>query len=328
MHVMPSWAKDAVLLGPDAPIPIDRPFTAKESCSLGVPASLRRRLVASGLLRPLVRGVFVASQVPDSFRLRVRAVVLVMPPHAIAVDRLAAWVHGVDALPRSAIHEMPHLDVFSTRGSRIRRAGVASGVRDLVARDIEMVDGLALTTRLRTACDLGRLLWRFDALGAIDGFLRLGLDHDELLREIERFKGYRGVRQLRHLAPLGDRKAESQPESALRLHWWDADIGRPETQIWVDDDDGTPTFRIDVGNEDVRYGAEYFGEQWHAQDRAEDDERRLVWLSEQRGWVMDVFVKDHVYGPDLAAASMLRDGFARAEAMAGAKVVTYIDLSR
>lgn len=328
MHVMPSWARDAVLLGPDAPLPIDRPFTAAQSTALGVPASLRHRLVGQGLLRPLVRGVFVASHVPDSFRLRVRAVTLVMPPHAVAVDRLAAWVHGVDALPRSAIHQMPDLDVFSTQRSRVRRAGVASGIRELEKRDIEVVDGLLLTTRLRTACDLGRRLWRFDALGAIDGFLRLGLDHVELLAEVDRFKGFRGVRQLRALAPLGDPHAESQPESALRLHWYDAEIGKPETQIWVHDDDGAPKFRIDVGSRAVRYGAEYFGEEWHDEDQRKDDDDRLAWLAEQRCWVMDVFTKEHVYGSELAATSMLQQGFARAEVAMGTRGVSYIDLSR
>ncbi len=270
----------------------------------------------------------MASQVEDSLRLRVRAVVLVMPPHAIAVDRLAAWVHGVDALPRSAIHQMPDLDIFSRNGSRIRRSGIASGIRELTTRDIEVIDGLAVTTRLRTACDLGRLLWRFDALGAIDGFLRLGLDLDELMSEINRFKGYRGVRQLKHLVPLGDGKAESQPESALRLHWYDADLPKPETQIWVHDDDGTPRFRIDVGCEAVRYGAEYFGEAFHGEDQADADEDRLAWLTDHRAWVMDVFTKDHVYGRELEASARLRRGFARAEAALRAHAETYIDLAR
>lgn len=325
---MPSWARDAYVLGCDAPLPLDRPFTAAEANRLGVSSALRHRLVVNGLLRPLVRGTFVASQVPDSLRVRVHAASLVMPPHAVAVDRLAAWIHGVDALPRSAIHQMPELDIFSATGSRMRRPGITSGIRGLEKRDVQVINGLPVTTRLRTACDLGRILWRFDALGAIDGFLRLGLDHAELLAELDRYKGYRGVRQLRELAPLGDRGAESQPESALRLHWYDAELPKPQTQIWVYDDDGTPKFRIDVGREEERYGAEYFGEQWHGDDQQDADEARLEWLARHRTWVMDVFVKEHVYGSDLAASSMLRGGFARAEAAMKTRAITYIDLSR
>ncbi len=256
------------------------------------------------------------------------ALKLIVPEHAIATDRTAAWLHEVDALPRSAIHRMPDLDVFSNKGSRIRRPGVASGVRDLVPGDLMEVEGLRVTTPLRTACDLGRLLWRFDALGVIDGFLRRGLDHARLLGEVDRFKGYRGILQLRELAPLGDGKAESQPESALRLHWYDADIGAPETQVWVYDDDGTPKYRIDVGNPEVTYGAEYFGEQFHGEEEKAHDEKRILWLEEQRSWSIDVFTRIDVYGRDLTASDRLRLGFLEAEAALRARRTAYIDLSR
>ena len=328
MHVMPTWARDAVVLGVDAPLPLDRPFTAREADRLGVGGSLRGRLVERGLLRPLLRGVFVADQVDDSLRLRVAALKLVVRDHAVVVDRTAAWLHGVDALPRSAIHRMPPLDVVSSQSSRMRRPGIDSGIRVFTAADVMVLDGLRVTTKLRTACDLGRLLWRFDALAAIDGFLRAGLDHAELLAEVDRYKGFRGVVQLRTLAPLGDRKAESQPESALRLHWYDADIGTPETQVWVYDDDGTAKYRIDVADPEVCYGGEYFGEEFHGEDDEEHDESRIGWLEQERDWKIDVFIKDDVYGRELIAADRLRRGFLMAHASQAVRHTTYIDLSR
>ena len=321
---MPPWCRDVDTLSPDAPIPCDRPFSSAEASRLGVDESLRRRLVERGLLRPLLRGVFVAAGVPDSLRLRVAALGLVVPEHAVVVDRTAAWLHGVDALPRSAIHRMPSLDVFSRQGSRLRRPGVTSGIRDLTVRDLETIGPLTVTTPLRTACDLGRLLWRFDALSAIDGFLRLGLDHGLLLSEVGRFAGYRGVRQLRDLAPIGDPGAESPPESALRLHWYDAELPPPETQIWVEDDDGVPKFRIDVGDRGARFGAEYFGEEFHAEEQRDEDEERIAWLEDHRGWHMEVFTKTDVYGQELVASARLRDG----HRAAAASRPTYIDLSR
>jgi hypothetical protein len=259
----------------------------------------------------------------------VSAATLVTPAHGIVVDRTAGWVHGVDTLPRSAIYEMPTLDIFSRSGSRMRRQGVASGIRELMPRDLETIGSLTLTTRLRTACDLGRLLWRYDALGAIDGFLRLGVDHAELLSEVERFKGFRGVVQLRRLAPLGDPGAESQPESALRLHWREAEIpARPETQIWEFADDGTPLFRIDLGDRVVRYGAEYFGEEFHGLEVKDHDESRLAWLADERGWEMDVFTKEDVYGRDLEAGDRLRRGYEAARASMALRHPTFIDLAR
>lgn len=329
MPQLPAWCRDVAFLHGSAPIPIDRPFTAAEADVAGVPAGLRRKLVAGGLLRPMLRGVFVVSHVPDSLRLRVAAVELVLPPHVVVVDRTAAWVHGVDALPRSAIHEMPSLDLFSLAGSRMRRAGVRSGVRELLPRDVEELEGVRITTPLRTACDLGRLLWRYDALGAIDGFLRLGVDQGRLLAEVDRFKGHRGVVQLRHLVPLGDDGAESPPESALRLHWHESGIPvPPQTQIWEHADDGTPRFRIDVGSPEVRYGAEYFGEEFHDDDVKQLDDERLAWLRKRRAWMMDVFVKKDCYGRELDAGDRLRTGFEAARASYATRSATVIDLAR
>jgi hypothetical protein len=259
----------------------------------------------------------------------VASVALVSPPHVVVVDRTAAWIHGVDALPRSAIHEMPSLDLYSRHGSRMRRTGVTSGTRGLLARDVEELGGLAVTTGLRTACDLGRLLWRYDALAAIDGFIRLGLDQTELTREVERFRGFRGVVQLRRLVALGDPGAESPPESALRLHWHEAGIPVwPRTQIWVHADDGTPTYRIDVGDPEVKYGGEFYGEEFHGEEQVEHDDDRLCWLSEQRGWDMDVFTKADVYGPELAAGDRLHNGYQRARSTMGLRSPTYVDLGR
>lgn len=186
-----------------------------------------------------------------------------------------------------------------------------------------------VTTPLRTALDLGRLLWRFDALAAIDGFLRLGVDQEQLVREVDRFKGFRGVVQLRRLAPLGDMGAESPPESALRLHWHEADIPAwPTTQIWVHDDDGTPRFRIDVGDPEARFGGEYFGEEFHGDDEEEADEERLGWLRAQRGWHMEVFTKSDVYGLELAASDRLHRRYFEARSTLGLRSTTYIDLGR
>ena len=250
----PPWSRVA-LLGPDAPLPTDRPFTYAEALAEGVGSKLLTQLVRSGHLRHVLHGVYVATQVPDSLRMRVRALKLVVPDHGVVVDRTACWLHVVDALPRRAAYEMPPLEVYSTAASRTRRDGVASGIRELRPVDIEVIDGLRVTTKLRTACDVGRLVWRYDAIGALDGLVRAGLSRDELVDAVARFTGHRGVRQLRQLVPIIDPLAESMPESALRFHWHESDLPWPECQIWVHDDDGRPVFRIDIGHREVRYGA-------------------------------------------------------------------------
>ncbi|MCW2757492.1 MAG: hypothetical protein JWO46_1238, partial [Nocardioidaceae bacterium] len=166
-----------------------------------------------------------------------------------------------------------------------------------------------VTTPLRTACDLGRLLWRFDAFAALDAFRRAGVPEAQLLSEVERFRGYRGVRQLRAFAPLSDPLAESPAESALRLAWYDAALPPPTLQHWVEDDDGVATYRLDLALPEIRYAAEYDGEDFHSspRQRAHDHDRR-DWLT-GRGWHIDVFAKSDIYGIRADAEVRLRVGF-------------------
>lgn len=322
-----SWCHDVQLLGAEAPIPVDRPFTNTQAASAGVRPQVLTELVRQGLLRRMLRGVLVATQVPDSLVLRVDALRLVVPPHCVVTDRTAAWAHGVSILPRSSVYEMPYLDVFSTEGSRMRRDGIRSGVRDLLGRDIDDLDGLRLTSPLRTACDLGRGLWRFDALAALDGFLGIGVDPGHLADEVARFKGQRGVVQLRSLAPLADGRSESPGESALRLHWLDARLPRPDLQIWVHDDAGVAIFRLDLGVEEIWYAVEYDGEAFHGEaDQAHDADRR-AWMEREHGWIIEVFRKEHVYWPRADPVPRLVGGYRRARARVGTRNVTYVDLA-
>jgi hypothetical protein len=211
-------------------------------------------------------------------------------------DRTAAWLHGVDLLPRSSGRTPPPINVFHTTDTRMDRPGVASGRRGLEPGDITVVQGIRVTTALRTSLDLGRLLWRYDALAAIDGFLRIGVPHELLIAEIGRFRGYRGVRQLRALAPLGDGRAESPGESALRLNWYDASLPRPDLQTWVYDDHGVAIYRLDIALPELRYAAEYDGEENHSSDEdREHDEKRRTWCERERLWLFEVFTKVDVY---------------------------------
>lgn len=179
----------------------------------------------------------------------------------------------------------------------------------LLRRDVVEIDGVAVTSPERTALDLGRLLWRFDALAALDQFLRRGVELDELLLELPRFKGYRGVIQLRALLPIADGRAESVAESALRLHWLDAGLPAPELQWWVADDNGVPRFRLDLAIPRIRFAAEYDGEEFHTDTR--HDEERRGWLDD-RGWTIAVFRADGVYRPRADPAPRLRAGIAQA----------------
>ncbi len=292
-HRVPWLPPDLPFLDDRCPLPLDRPFRTTDAVGLGVPRARLQTLTRRGLIRPVLQGVSVAAQVVDSIECRAHALSLVVPESAVVVDRTAAWLHMVDVLPRSAVHEMPPIEVFSRAESRVRRPGVASGERRLLDGDVTVVNGVLVTTRLRTALDLGRSLNRYHALAALDALVRAGVDLEVLLESVERFRRQRGVVQLRRLAPLVDPRAESPQESVLRLHWHETStLPPPQPQVWVLDG-GIPRFRVDVGNEDLRYGAEYDGRAFH-EDEAGDTERR-DWLDEEGDWVIDVFVDAEIY---------------------------------
>lgn len=315
-----SWISDQVVLLDDrCPLPLDRPFTMAQAAQLGVTRAQLRTLLGRSLVRRVVQGVYAAAQAPDGIEFRSTALALVVSPSAVVTDRTAAWLLGVDILPRSARLQVPPLSLFQAPGTRARRSDVLSGERMLLPRDVIDVNGVLVTTPLRTALDLGRLLWRFDALAALDAFLRLGVRHEEMILEVERFKGYRGVVQLRVLVVIADGRAESPAESALRLHWYDAGLPRPELQWWVHADDGTPLYRLDLAIPEVRFAAEYDGAEFHTADTdREHDSRRRTWLRDARRWTVEVFVNDDVYAPRADPSPRLRAGLRQARgALAG-----------
>ena len=285
------------LLGADAPFAIDRPVHLDDLVACGVTKPLIDELVARDVIRRVTRATYVASQVDDSIELRARALGLVVPESAIVVDRTAAWLHGVDLLRRGIREELPEIQLFQREGTRIRRVGVEGGRRTLLDVDVSVVHGIRVTTPLRTALDLGRLLWRFDGLAALDAFAHSGVSVHQMLHELPRFRGARGVVQLRSLVPLVDGRAESPAESALRLHWYDAGLPRPEVQWWIEID-GVETFRLDLALPDEGFAAEFDGEAFHTgqTDRDADAVRRALVAREHR-YHFEIFTKADIYVP-------------------------------
>ena len=202
-------------------LPLDRPFTRAMARTSGVERPALERMLREGTVRRLLRGAYVAGSAVETPELRAAAVALVVSRQAIAVDRTAAWVHGVDTVPPGAAEVRPVEVISPTRTSR---GGPGTG-RQLSGHDLEHIAGLRLTTPLRTALDLGRLLPPELALGAMDRLLATDrFTHVQLLAEIPRMAGHRGVGQLRVLAAQVDARSTGLAESALRLHWHRAQL--------------------------------------------------------------------------------------------------------
>lgn len=301
------------MLDETAPVPVDRPFTVAGALEAGVSRYQLTEWVRWGLLTRPMRGVFIARQLPDDLPTRIACLKLVVPGDCVVTDRTAAWLWGAEmALAPNDHLVAPRVSVFSPPGHRLRNGLAASGERMLSCRDVRELDGLRVTTPLRTACDLGRLLHRDGALAAMDALTRLGaFSVNELGLEVPRFSGYRGVVQLRALAPLVDPGSESWGESVLRLRWLDAGLPSPVCQVPVSSPSGG-TWWLDLGLPALRFAAEYDGSAFHTEtDRRHDDFRR-DFLRNDQGWVIVVVRSHNVTGVHQDVDVLLREGLARA----------------
>ncbi len=277
--------------------PVDRALASAH----GVKADQLRTLVARGLVRQPVRGVYVDADVGDDLALRAACVALKLPPGA-AVSRLtAAWLFGVDG--RSPDERGQPLDVECTVPvgvEPVRRPGVRAYVAP-VGGDVEVLHGVPCTSPVRTVVDL--LRWRQPHMGlaVADAMASGGLvEVDEVLASVERFRGRPGVAQARYLAANIEPRTESYGESWTRLRIADAGFPRPEAQVAVAVD-GVEVYRLDLAWRRLRVAVEYDGEEHHStrEQRIHDAARRED-LERRFGWTLLVVTKAEVLGLSLA----------------------------
>jgi hypothetical protein len=316
MYTWPS-----AFLTSSAPVPVDRPFTSHWARAQGVDPRRLRAWVRAGLLVAPVHGVLYAAQLTDSLDLRLACLRLVVPENAVVTDRTAAWLHGAPMVLQPNAHlRLPPLDLFLPPGGRIRRKLVRSGQRQLLAREIEEIGDIRVTTRRRTMCDLGMYLPRRQAFAAMCSMLKVAdFTLDDIRAEAdERFKGHRWVRQLRSLVPLCDVRLGSPGECNLALIWHDTPGLPPfEPQFEVVGPRGS--FYLDFAVPELRYAAEYDGEEFHGEDRAEADTARRTWLEDTGGWMFGIFVAADVRGTGQEASDRLSRDIAEARRTVGTR---------
>lgn len=304
------------LLDSAFPLPVDRPFTLRQALDVGVTRHRMRVLEEQALVRRVLRGVYTAAQVVDSLPFRTQALRLVVPEDAVVTDWTACWLHTGLLAPGQHL-ELPPLSVFRRAGhDRLRNGLCRSGERTFTAQDLTHVGGLTVTTPLRTAWDLGRLVHRDRAIGALDALLRHGtFSWTELVLGVDRFRGMRGVVQLRALAPLADARSESPGESTLRLRWLDLTSLPPPTPQVSIDLRGVEVYRLDLGVPELRFACEYDGEQFHPDEAA--DRARREDLRERFGWDVVGVRRANIFGPTRDIEEILHEGIHRARRALG-----------
>src|SRR3954454_894293 len=268
----------------------ERPFTLREARAAGLSDSA----LQSAPWRRMFRGVWAHVDMEDTRETRLAAARLVIPSHGVLRGLTAAWIYGAD------VRREDDLDVHAgfPEGKRIRnQPGLVVCQETLRSADICVIDGVAVTSPVRTVFDCLRLLRGHERVVVADALTHLELTTVEEIRSY--FAGQRRMRNLRIAELLIDDiepKSESPMETRLRLTIVDGGLPRPEGQWEIGTGAGVVMWRLDLAYPEVKLAIEYDGA-WHWKQRREDDKRRAALRA--LGWEVLVFDADDVYGhPD------------------------------
>lgn len=196
----------------------------------------------------------------------------------------------IAGLAAAALHGAPWIDAdISIEVAGVKRRsheGLITRTDAVAADEIVRRAGLPVTSRTRTAFDLGRLLDRAEAPARLDALMwNQTFSIDEVTELADRRPRAHGVGQLRDLLPLIDGGAGSPRESRLRLWLLNCGFPRPQTQIPVLEG-SRPVAFLDMGWPEYQVAVEYDGDH-HRRNREQyvKDIARLRML-EALGWIV------------------------------------------
>jgi very-short-patch-repair endonuclease len=257
--------------------------------------------IAAGLLTPgVLRGprfhrlfpdIYVPADAEVDLELLSRAAYLLVAGRGALGGHSAAELLGASCAPIGAPAEvvLPH---------RLRpHPGLLARQDEIPPDELQGLDGLVVTTPVRTAYDLGRRSPLGEAVVGVDALAHVHLfDPREVLVLARRHLGARGSAQLPQVVELSDRRAGSPMETRIRLALRFNGLPLPELQHPVG------PYELDLAYPAVRIAVEYNGRDHLDPDRALHDLEREAYLT-AAGWTVLRFGAYLVIRrPDLVAA--------------------------
>lgn len=255
--------------------------------------AVSRRQLRSPLFIRLFRNVYLPAATPVTHELRCRAAMLVAPDTAVLTGHSAVSLYGVRlALPGDPVELLvpERGDPFRPHpGMNVRHVPVTFDEFEVVygarvANPARMALDLLLNTRLRKTVG--------SAVAALDAVAHGGLVELPALRTALERRHDHGIVRARAAAALADARAESVPESLLRVLLVRSGIAvTPQVEVrWR----GRFVARVDLAVDGYPLAVEYDGE-WHADpEQARRDRERRTRLA-QAGWRVIVVTKKELF---------------------------------
>ncbi|MEQ4208605.1 hypothetical protein [Actinopolymorpha sp. B9G3] len=203
------------------------PFRLSDLRRWGLPD----QLVRTRRFRRLFHGVYAASCLPDTLRLRVEAAALILPASAVFSHHTAAGLRDLPVPSSSHLHVTVPPGTAAPRGNGILapRASVEGGA-------VTTSRGVRTTTPVRTFLDLGRSIGLIDVVVLGDAMVRRSLASVGELQDAASRASGRGSSAIRTAAPLVRGRVDSPMETRVRLLLALAGLPDPEPGVEVLDD--------------------------------------------------------------------------------------------
>jgi hypothetical protein len=235
--------------------------------------------------RRLLPDVYAPQSWTPSLRDRTVAAWLWSKRRAVVAGLAAAALHGADWVDATEPVELIWRNGRPPPGVIVRNDTIADD-------EVTKVAGLPVTTRTRTAFDLGRRLKRGDAVARLDALKRAtAFTEADVTALIERYPGARDVSSLRKVLPLVDRGAASPRETWLRLLLVDAGLPQPSSQYRIFA--GQSLVKVlDLCWEEYLVGAEYDGDQHRTDRRQYAKDVRVKRQLGRMGWNVTYVIKE------------------------------------
>lgn len=253
-----------------------------------VAAGLKDRHLRSPEVVRVLPGVYALRGAHLTHRLKCLAAAINLPSDAVLTGLSAATLHGAEGL---ANFRTPVEVLLPRPAGTHRRKGLLCSAPRTYEFEHEPWNGLNLAGIDRAAFDLLRKGPITTSVAHCDALLHQGLITTRAIGEFMRGRRDDGVRKARYRLPLLDGRAESIPESVLRVEL--ALLGFtpvPQHQVWVN---GRFLARLDLAFVDERVAVEYDG-QWHGDyAQVEKDRARRRRLAEA-GWTVIVVTHDQL----------------------------------
>lgn len=252
------------------------PFIGSEAVAAGL---LTKRELAVDHVR-LARDVYARKDLDVTAADRAKAGWLWSQRRGVVAGFSAAALHGSKWVEATRPAELIH-------HNRYRQSGLLVRSNAIEPDEIQEIDGVPVTTPVRTALDLACWYPTMVAVPALDSLARattFSVTDAQLL--MQRYRGRRRLRRAAVSLDLVDAGAESPKESWLRLTLIRAGIPRPTTQILVYDAATDMTAYLDMGWPDLKVAAEYDGDH-HRSDPVQwrRDAIRQEML-QRHGWIV------------------------------------------